>query len=96
MSFYRFIINNNNVQISPRIMFRIPTSVVTVNWSSVHLRFPDPISGNFYSKEYVPVMGGSNPLSLPPSTSQAPSFEEHIDKGQEEKGRKTRAGRRDP
>jgi len=33
---------------------------------------------------------GSSPLSLPPSTSQAPSLEEHIAKGQEEKGRSTR------
>jgi hypothetical protein len=31
--------------------------------------------------------GGHRPLSLPPSTSQAPSLEEHIAKGQEEKGR---------
>jgi hypothetical protein len=35
-------------------------------------------------------MGGSSPLSLPPSTSQAPSLEEHIAQGQEEKGRQQR------
>ena len=35
----------------------------------------------------IPCLGGSSPLSLPPSTSQAPSLEEHIAKGQEEKGR---------
>ena len=44
-------------------------------------------SGNLYSKRYFPVKGGSSPLSLPPSTSQAPSLEEHKAKGQEEKGR---------
>jgi hypothetical protein len=32
-------------------------------------------------------MGGSSPLSLPPSTSQAPSLDEHIAKGQEKGGR---------
>jgi hypothetical protein len=35
-------------------------------------------------------MGGSIPLSLPPSTSQTPSLEEHIGKGQEEKERQMR------
>jgi hypothetical protein len=40
-----------------------------------------------YSKRYFLVKGGSSPLSLPPSTSQAPSLEEHKAKGQEEKGR---------
>jgi hypothetical protein len=55
--------------------------------SQHHRRIPAPISGNLYSKWYFPVMGGSSPLSLPPSTSQAPSLEDHIAKGQEEKGR---------
>ncbi len=55
--------------------------------SQHHRRIPAPISGNLYSKWYFPVMGGSSPLSLPPSTSQAPSLEEHVAKGQEEKGR---------
>jgi hypothetical protein len=55
--------------------------------SQHHLRIPAPISGNFYPKAYFPVMGGSSPLSLPISTSQAPSLEEHIAKGQEEKER---------
>ena len=55
--------------------------------SQHHPRIPASISGNLYSKRYFPVMGGSSPLSLPPSTSQAPSLEEHIAKGQEEKGK---------
>jgi hypothetical protein len=58
--------------------------------SQDHHRIPVPISGNLYSKWYFPVMGGSSPLSLPPSTSQTSSLEEHIAKGQEEKGRYTR------
>jgi hypothetical protein len=52
-----------------------------------HLRFPSSYFWESYSKRYFPVMGGSSPLSLPPSTSQAPSLEEHKAKGQEEKGR---------
>jgi hypothetical protein len=55
--------------------------------SSIFPRIPAPISRNLYSKRCLPVMGGSSPLSLPPSTSQAPSLEEHIAKGQEEKER---------
>ncbi len=44
------------------------------------------LSFRTYSRR-VSHQGGHRPLSLPPSTSQAPSLEEHIAKGQEEKGR---------
>jgi hypothetical protein len=56
-------------------------------WKASHESLIKNLGNNIYSKWYFPVMGGSSPLSLPPSTSQAPSLEEHKAKGQEEKGR---------
>jgi hypothetical protein len=43
--------------------------------------------GFSYPSTRVYVTGDSIPPSLPPSTSQAPSLEDHTGKGQEEKGR---------
>jgi len=47
------------------------------------LRFPAPISGNLYSKRYLPVMGCSSPLSVIPDSKQRSSttsnvFRHHI------------------